>query len=101
MEQQHSRMSSSYQGEARALVALSADRGEIACLLDQFTHRYSNEKTAGDHRRTLTHLFRWTGRRHPTDLTERDLLAWCTLGNPGSNIVNQPPPPAVMLAPTT
>lgn len=50
---------------------------------------FSNPKTAGDYRRTLTHLFRWTTRRHPSQLTESDLLAWCTSGNPANNTVYQ------------
>ena len=57
--------------------------------MDEFTRRYSNEKTACDYRRTLTHLFRWAGRRHPAHLTESDLLAWCTSGSPANNTVYQ------------
>ena len=57
--------------------------------MDEFTHRYSNPKTASDYRRSLTHLFRWTTRRHPSQLTESDLLAWCTAGNPANNTVYQ------------
>ena len=57
--------------------------------MDEFTHRYSNPKTASDYRRSLTHLFRWTTRRHPSQLTESDLLAWCTSGNPANNTVYQ------------
>ena len=45
--------------------------------------------TALDYRKTLTHLFRWTTRRHPSQLTEGDLLAWCTSGNPANNTVYQ------------
>jgi site-specific recombinase XerC len=57
--------------------------------LDQFTRRYSNPNTAAEYRRRLTHLFRWTGRRHPSQLTDADLLEWCTSGNPANNTVYQ------------
>ena len=57
--------------------------------MDDFVRRYSNPKTALDYRRTLAHLFRWTTRYHPCQLTESDLLAWCTSGNPANNTVYQ------------
>jgi hypothetical protein len=37
----------------------------------------------------LTDLFRWTGKRHPSQLTEADLLGWCTCRNPANNTVYQ------------
>jgi integrase len=37
----------------------------------------------------LTHLFRWTTRRHPSQLTEADLMAWCAHGSPANNTVYQ------------
>ncbi|MEO7573784.1 MAG: tyrosine-type recombinase/integrase [Acidimicrobiales bacterium] len=37
----------------------------------------------------MTDLFRWTGKRHPSLLTEADLLGWCTCRDPANNTVYQ------------
>lgn len=58
-------------------------------IVDEFCRRYSNPKTADDYRRTLLRLFELTGRTHPDQLTETDLLSWCTSGNPANNTVYQ------------
>ena len=62
---------------------------DLARLIAEFCERYDNPKTAGDYRRTLTQLFRTTGRRHPAELTETDLLKFCTSGSPANNTVFQ------------
>ena len=58
-------------------------------LIADFCDRYANPKTAGDYRHTLTQLFRTTERRHPDELTETDLLKFCTAGSPANNTVFQ------------
>jgi integrase len=68
---------------------LSPAVADLLASLDQFSRRYWNHKTAEDYRNTLTRLFRHTGRRHPAELTEADLIGFCTTGNPANNTVYQ------------
>jgi hypothetical protein len=59
-------------------------------LVEDFTARYANTKTADDYCKSLNQLFRVTGRRHPAELTETDLVRWCTVdGSPANNTVRQ------------
>jgi integrase/recombinase XerD len=72
-----------------AVGVLTADRGDLAAILDQFLARYSNPATARVYRHQLARLFRYSGRRHPSQLTETDLLTFCTRGEPANNTVYQ------------
>lgn len=49
--------------------------------------RYPNRVTARNGRGLLRELFRHSGRSHPSQLTEADVLAWATHGNPANNSV--------------
>jgi integrase len=51
---------------------------ELAVVIDEFCGRYSNPNTRGQYHTQLWLLFQHTGARHPSDLTERGVLAWCT-----------------------
>jgi integrase len=55
----------------------------------EFLDRYDNRNTRDDYARTLTRLFADSGRQHPRELTETDLLRFCTAGNPANNTVYQ------------
>jgi integrase len=51
-----------------------------------FTDRYANPKTRQHYSSELRELFTGTGRRHPTELTETDVLRWCAgLRRPAAN----------------
>jgi hypothetical protein len=58
-------------------------------LIDEFCRRYPNQATAAVYRSELQKLFRLTGRGHPQELSEGDLIAFCTAGNPANNTVYQ------------
>ena len=74
---------------AAEVLPLSPAVSDLLGIIDEFCGRYANAKTSYDYRRTLARLFRYTGRRHPAELTERDLLDWCTSENPANNTVYQ------------
>jgi len=57
-----------------------------AAIIGAFCDRYPNTNTNDHYRRLLTDLFRTTGRRHPADLTEQDLIVWCS--GPGKQMAN-------------
>jgi hypothetical protein len=62
---------------------------DLLGIIDRFAGRYPNARTAESYRRTLRQLFRQAGRQHPAELTEADLIAFCTSGNPANNTVYQ------------
>ncbi len=64
-------------------------RAPLAAIIHAFCQRYPNAKTAYDYRSTLRRLFAHTRRTHPADLTEADLLDFCTAGDPANNTVYQ------------
>jgi integrase len=68
------------------VVTLPTDRSELDALIDAFVARYTNRQTRRMYRTDLALLFASTGRRHPDDLTEADVLAWCA-GN-GRHLAN-------------
>ena len=72
-----------------AIRPLSPEVADLLGILREYCRRYANPKTAYDYRSTLERLFRQTGRQHPAELTEADLLAFCTTGNPANNTVYQ------------
>jgi integrase len=55
-------------------------------LIDEFASRYGNRKTRHQYVAELTALFAATGRDHPGQLREAEILAWCS-GN-GRKIAN-------------
>lgn len=61
-----------------SLRALDPTTTNLLDLVDDFCDRYPNDETRRQYRRWLHELHRDTGRRHPTDLTEADLIHWCT-----------------------
>jgi hypothetical protein len=61
----------------------------LPAIIDEFCRRYPNAKTAFDYRSSLRRLFAHAGVDHPAHLTEGDLLAYCTAGNPANNTVYQ------------
>jgi hypothetical protein len=67
---------------------------DLLGIIDRFADRYPNPRTAESCRRALRQLFRLTGRRHPAELTEADLIAFCTCDNPAKNTVYRLRPPA-------
>jgi integrase len=58
-------------------------------VIDEFCRRYPNPKTAFDYRNTLRRLFLLTGCGHPSELSDADLIAFCTAGDPANNTVYQ------------
>jgi integrase len=71
------------------LVFLNQGQRELAGIIQEFTDRYPNAKTAADARKMLAQLFRHAGKSDPADLTETDLLSWATHGSPANNTVYQ------------
>jgi integrase len=72
------------------VVPIRADlalRPSAADLIDAFTARYRNRATARKHRGQLTALFAATGRTHPSQLTETDILTWCGSAGLSNNTV--------------
>jgi hypothetical protein len=74
VEQQHIGTAMSYQGEARPLEALTADRGEIALLLDRSGLTPSGERNRPSsdlqielvgHRRAPRRASSWSSPDHP------------------------------------
>ena len=61
----------------------------MPAIIDEFCRRYPNDKTAFDYRSTLRRLFAHAGVDHAAQLTEADLLGYCTPGNPANNTVYQ------------
>ncbi|MGD0285500.1 MAG: tyrosine-type recombinase/integrase [Acidimicrobiales bacterium] len=62
---------------------------DLADIIDLYTSRYPNPRTALRGRRMVTALFRHSGCQSPADLTETDILRWATDGNPANNTVYQ------------
>jgi site-specific recombinase XerD len=62
------------------------DDADFLPILGAFCDRYNNPNTDAQYRRLLTDLFRTTHRRHPADLTEQDLIDWCS--GSGKQIAN-------------
>jgi hypothetical protein len=71
------------------VVPLRPPAGDLGELIDEFCRRYPNPKTAADYRGMLRRLFVWSGRNHPAELSEADLIAFCTAGDPANNTVYQ------------
>ncbi len=46
-------------------------------LIEAFCSRYPNDQTRRNYRGKLNQLFRDTGARHPSELTEEQLIRWC------------------------
>jgi integrase len=72
------------------VVPIRADltlRPPAAELIDAFAARYRNPATARKHHGQLTALFAATGRTHPSQLTETDVLAWCGTAGLSNNTV--------------
>jgi integrase len=63
--------------------------GDLDELIAEFCRRYPNPKTALDYRSMLRRLFLLTGRGHPAELSEGDLIAFCAAGDPANNTVYQ------------
>jgi integrase len=61
-------------------------RRSAADLISEFSDRYSNAKTRHQYLAELTALFDSTGRTHPADLREAEVLSWC--GGAGSQVAN-------------
>jgi len=58
----------------------------VEALVAEFSRRYDNEKTRHQYVAELTDLFRATGRRLPSELTDADVLRWCAgNGRPVAN----------------
>lgn len=51
--------------------------GPPTALIEAFCGRYSNGKTYRQYLGYLTDLFAISGKSHPSELTETDVLAWC------------------------
>jgi integrase len=68
------------------VVSLPSARPPVAALIDEFLSRYVNRATRRIYALNLSELFASTGRQHPNDLTEADVLAWCA-GN-GRQLAN-------------
>ncbi|MGD0286662.1 MAG: tyrosine-type recombinase/integrase [Acidimicrobiales bacterium] len=78
----------SIQGSPTApIVFLQPDRTQLTAIVDEFVNRYTAPKTRVDLTNTLHQLFRYTGRKHPCELTENDLLDWARHNNPANNTV--------------
>ncbi len=58
----------------------------VADLVAAFAERYPNPKTRHQYVAELGSLFRVTGRRHPTELTDAEVFRWCAgLDRPVAN----------------
>jgi integrase len=82
-----SRKSDSF--KAGQIVRFPAKAEDLDGLIDEFCHRYPNPKTAFDYRNTLRGLFVHTGCGHPAELSEGDLIEFCTAGKLANNTVYQ------------
>src|SRR5205807_1175867 len=69
-----------------ALVTDAPATDEASRIVADFLTRYPNPATASQYRSKLADLFATSGARHPADLTEADLIRWCT-GN-GAKLAN-------------
>ncbi len=52
----------------------------MAVLVGEFARRYDNPRTRAQYVAELNDLFRVTGRLHPSELTDADVLRWCAGG---------------------
>ncbi len=55
-----------------------SDNAALFVIVGAFCDRYPNPNTNDHYRRLLNDLFRTSNRRHPRDLTEQDLIDWCS-----------------------
>jgi hypothetical protein len=67
------------------IIRLTSD-GQLAEIVASFVARYPNAKTAGDYAKTLRLLFERSGRRHPSEVTETDLISFCASDHPPTTL---------------
>jgi integrase len=70
-----------------AVIPLRPGADASAPLISEFVRRYSNSRTRHQYEAELTALFVATGRTHPSQLSETDVLAWIG-GQPGHRPAN-------------
>lgn len=62
---------------------------ELEALISEFAGRYANPGSSVKAVKTIHRLFLHAGKRHPDQLTEADIVGFCTAGQAANNTVYQ------------